>query len=179
MQIVINQIGPEGLEKTCRLDEQWLATVLAGAGTVDFRPVAPCDVQVRAERSGVGVRLQADFRLPLLADCAACLEDFRLEVPVRFDIQMKPRPAGLPPPPVEQELKAEDLDEYFYEGDSIDVGQVLHEQVVLALPLYPRCSPDCLGLCPQCGANRNREPCSCREQAVDPRWAALRNLTGK
>ena len=39
-------------------------------------------------------------------------------------------------------------------------------------PSVPLCRPDCLGLCPTCGADRNEEPCTCAEPG-DPRWAAL------
>lgn len=179
MYLELSQIGPEGLEKTYHLAKSWLAEVLAGAGTVDFRPAGDCQVQLRAERVATGVHLRGGGTLQLVADCAACLEDFALELPLMIEMQLRPRPPALPEPPVELELSSEDLDEAFYDGDAIDVGRILHEQIVLALPLYPRCRPDCLGLCPQCGANRNREPCSCQDQVVDPRWAALRNLAEK
>jgi uncharacterized protein len=39
------------------------------------------------------------------------------------------------------------------------------------------CKPDCKGLCPRCGANRNRQPCTC--VGDDPRWEALANLRGR
>jgi len=47
------------------------------------------------------------------------------------------------------------------------------EQIQLAIPGRLLCRPDCRGLCPQCGADRNTEPCRCEERTIDPRWAAL------
>ena len=46
---------------------------------------------------------------------------------------------------------------------------------VLAIPYAPLCKDDCLGLCAQCGADRNVAPCGC-EKPIDPRFVALQGL---
>jgi uncharacterized protein len=56
---------------------------------------------------------------------------------------------------------------------------VLREQVLLSLPVRTLCKPDCKGLCPRCGANRNLQPCSCDEGPSDPRWEALTGLRSR
>jgi uncharacterized protein len=56
--------------------------------------------------------------------------------------------------------------------DHIDLEPMVHDAVLLELPPAPLCRPDCAGLCPWCGANRNLAPCSCVAPS-DPRWAAL------
>jgi uncharacterized protein len=38
------------------------------------------------------------------------------------------------------------------------------------------CRPDCLGLCPECGADRNTGPHDHPDAAIDPRLAALADL---
>ncbi|WP_462326175.1 YceD family protein [Desulfobaculum sp.] len=58
----------------------------------------------------------------------------------------------------------------------LDAGAILWEQFVLALPVKPLCSPECKGLCPQCGINLNTGECSCESESGDPRMAALRGL---
>ena len=60
--------------------------------------------------------------------------------------------------------------------DQIDLEQPLRDLVVPDLPIVPLCDPDCLGLCPSCGANRNEGHCGCDATLPDPRWDALRNL---
>lgn len=70
------------------------------------------------------------------------------------------------------ELADDDLDVYGYDGEEIDLTPLFRDQVVLAVPFAPLCREDCKGLCPQCGADRNLEPCNCKPP-VDPRWAAL------
>jgi uncharacterized protein len=64
----------------------------------------------------------------------------------------------------------------FYEGDGIELNDVLREYVLLALPMQRLCSENCNGICPVCGQNRNQRQCQCRTAAVDDRWAALKQL---
>jgi uncharacterized protein len=67
-----------------------------------------------------------------------------------------------------------DLDEDAYPmaGDVVDLEPLARDAVLLELPLAPLCSPDCRGLCPQCGANWNLTACDCGP-AGDPRWSVL------
>lgn len=58
---------------------------------------------------------------------------------------------------------------------SIDVTDVVRQNVLLALPLAPRCRDDCRGLCPRCGADRNQVDCGCEDDDIDPRLAPLRD----
>jgi uncharacterized protein len=62
------------------------------------------------------------------------------------------------------------------EGDLIDLEPILRDAVVLALPLSPLCQEDCAGLCVECGARLADDP-GHQHDAVDPRWAALLDLT--
>ena len=54
-----------------------------------------------------------------------------------------------------------------------DVRPALREELLLAVPEYPVCRENCLGLCAKCGTNLNQGPCTCGPEP-DPRWAALR-----
>ncbi|HEV2361328.1 MAG TPA: DUF177 domain-containing protein [Acidimicrobiales bacterium] len=64
---------------------------------------------------------------------------------------------------------------YVLDGDFLDLLTIVHDACILELPLAPLCSADCLGLCPECGSNRNTAPCTCMP-AGDPRWSALSGL---
>jgi uncharacterized protein len=68
------------------------------------------------------------------------------------------------------------LDVAVYEGDKIDLGELVREQIILNQPEQVFCREDCKGLCEKCGANRNLIDCKCEEKEIDPRWAALKNL---
>ncbi len=58
----------------------------------------------------------------------------------------------------------------------LNVGSLLWEQLLLAMPVKPLCREDCLGLCPKCGKNRNLGPCDCVPDEGDPRLAVLKTL---
>ncbi|RKX30915.1 MAG: DUF177 domain-containing protein, partial [Verrucomicrobia bacterium] len=52
----------------------------------------------------------------------------------------------------------------------------LREALVLRIPIYPLCREDCRGLCPRCGANLNREQCTCAPEEAESRWDVLDKL---
>jgi len=79
-------------------------------------------------------------------------------------------------PGQELELQDADIDLGFYEGDGMELTDVLREQVLLDLPSQTLCATGCKGLCPVCGVNRNEQTCACTTRIPDERWAALRQL---
>lgn len=68
-----------------------------------------------------------------------------------------------------------DDDAYEIVQDFVDLEPLAHDAILLELPLAPLCRPDCAGLCPICGNDRNESLCSC-VAPVDPRWATLDGL---
>lgn len=73
-------------------------------------------------------------------------------------------------------LHGDELEFSIYNGNDIDVSEIVREEILLNLPNHFVCKEDCQGLCLKCGANKNLKPCSCEEKEIDPRWAALKNL---
>jgi len=69
-----------------------------------------------------------------------------------------------------------DPDAFELVGDQLDLRPVVREVVLLDGPANPLCRPDCAGLCPTCGVNRNETACSCAAPPADHRWAALDGL---
>jgi uncharacterized protein len=59
---------------------------------------------------------------------------------------------------------------------TIDLEQVLRDETALSIPLAPLCSADCRGLCPTCGTDLNREPCSGHADESTSPFGALRHL---
>ena len=62
------------------------------------------------------------------------------------------------------------------EGDTVDLTDLLVQDIISSLPIQPLCSEDCKGLCQECGANLNRETCDCDKEQVNERFAALKDL---
>lgn len=73
----------------------------------------------------------------------------------------------------EHELKEDELGVLTVAEEVLETDPILLEQLQLNVPMKPLCRPDCRGLCPVCGADRNEGGCSCGEPAGDSRFAAL------
>lgn len=58
----------------------------------------------------------------------------------------------------------------------VDIGGDMREALLLKIPAYPVCSPECRGLCPQCGQNLNKGLCSCRAPEKPSPWDDLNQL---
>jgi len=117
-------------------------------------PIA--DVVLEAVLGGVSVT--GTVSAPWAGECRRCL------APATGVLQLKVR-----------ELYTEDGDgdeTYPLVDDEVDLEPLVRDAVLLELPQAPLCRPECRGLCPTCGADRNEEVCGC-ERPRDPRWGAL------
>ena len=113
---------------------------------------------------------------PAEADCTRCLKPVEHRLAIDFTISfVTPEDFAADK---EREVAAEDLATDVLDSDSVDLKDVIREQILLELPEKVLCTPDCKGLCPQCGADRNLLDCKCDEREIDPRWAALKKLKG-
>ena len=123
---------------------------------VPERATAVAEVVLESVLGGVSVT--GTVSAPWVGACRRCLTPASglLRLPVR-------------------ELYTEDGDgeeTYPLVGDELDLEPLVRDAVLLELPQAPLCRPDCRGLCPFCGVNRNEEACGC-EAPPDPRWGAL------
>ena len=117
-------------------------------------------------------RLQAQVAL----SCGRCLEGFNLALDQELDLFYLPHEAGQEQEEEDEvELSDRDVVVAYYEGDRLDLGDVIREQLYLTVPLSRLCREDCLGLCPHCGVNRNQQACGCpaEEASLSP-FASLR-----
>ncbi len=76
-----------------------------------------------------------------------------------------------------EDMPTDNDEAYGYEGDELDLAPLVHDAIFLELPLTALCKEDCLGLCAQCGVDRNESPCDCAAP-IHPRWAKLSELLG-
>jgi uncharacterized protein len=156
-------------------DRTYPAEVLAMAGE-DFRLVAPVHLVLDVRKDSRKVRLTGRLETTLECDCSRCLEPFAVPVDVAIDSIFLPADQNTGGGEDEREIQEDDLGVGYYRDDQIDLGDVMREQFLLALPMKPLCGDACKGLCPECGVNRNREDCGGHEGWVDPRLEPLRRL---
>ena len=71
--------------------------------------------------------------------------------------------------------KNEDDWTFLLQGDEADLSDIAATAFVLNLTSKFLCSPDCKGLCAQCGKNLNEGDCGCKPEP-DPRFAVLQQL---
>jgi uncharacterized protein len=55
----------------------------------------------------------------------------------------------------------------------VDLEPVVRDAAVLTMPSVPLCTPDCAGLCVDCGGKWADLGPDHRHETIDPRWAAL------
>ncbi|RMF84894.1 MAG: DUF177 domain-containing protein [Nitrospinota bacterium] len=108
--------------------------------------------------------------------CSRCLETFRLPLELAIEGLFLPAPSHWDP--AADFFRADEgaVDTYYYREGRIDFGELIHDQICLALPLKPLCRETCQGLCPHCGQNWNEGRCECREEYIDPRFEILKKL---
>jgi uncharacterized protein len=120
------------------------------------------------------IRLRGNFSGKFEVPCARCVEPVKIPLAAEYDLIFRPVEADSEAP--ERSITAPETEIGYYQKDSLLLEDVLREQVLLSLPVRTLCKPDCKGLCPRCGQNRNLEVCSCEEGPSDPRWEALAGL---
>jgi uncharacterized protein len=154
--------------------EQVYQPEAVGSENDDYAIVAPVSLVFDIDKDKDKFHLVGRVKTTLEMPCSRCLEAFRFDVDAPFDLRYQPHAEHHGAD--ERELEADDVDTAFYENDEIDLGQLIHEQFYLALPMKPLCKDDCKGLCPNCGTNLNKATCDCDFTWNDPRLAALRAL---
>jgi uncharacterized protein len=136
------------------------------------RLVSDAEVEGSASRKGEEVRVRGKIVTEVELLCDRCLASSRAPLEIEFDTRFIPQSSAAGDAE-NVELLADDLGLAAYEGDSVDVDELVHEQILLALPSRNLCREDCKGLCPKCGSDLNAGACSCEQGETDPRWAAL------
>ena len=139
-----------------------------------YRVVAPVHLVMDVVRERDTYRVTGRVQTRLELECGRCIESF--EVPVDSAFELRYVPAAANAGEGEREVAEDDLTTAFYRDEQLNLGELMHEQFVLALPMKPLCSETCRGLCPQCGTNLNRASCDCSPAWNDPRLAALEGL---
>jgi len=149
-------------------------------------------LEVRFEAVSDGVLATGTATAPLAGECARCLapltssvtagfQELYLYADERHDKHDKHDRHGRYDKHDKHdrydEHEEQDDDERHLDGDLLDLEPALRDAVVLALPMSPLCREDCPGLCAECGAPlADAGPGHQHDEAVDPRWAALKQL---
>ena len=157
-----------------RVDRSCPAAAFAIRPSDEYAVADEVALAFRVRKDGDKYRVVGRVRATLRLSCCRCLEPFEVPSDIGVDLLYLPQSANQGEG--ESEVSYEDLSTAFYRDEQIDLGQMVREQFELALPMKPLCQADCRGLCPVCGTNLNREPCTCETSWSDPRLAVLESL---
>ncbi len=139
--------------------------------------MGPLKIEARLQQGDLTGEYVAEGRSSFEAslDCGRCLEAYSFANDSAFHIRFRSRPA-VSAEDEEVEIGDDEFDVEFYSEREIPLRDLAFEQIQLAIPMKALCQEGCLGLCPKCGANRNRESCRCESSPVDDRWGALQGI---
>lgn len=164
MKIVLSDITDEGLDLAFQ----------EALSSEEFKLLSPARVTLRVEKIGAEVVAEGKVRTSIELQCSRCLRSFAKDLDVNINVVYHP---------VEElkgeekhEIKDDELDMGFYEGDELDVLDLVTEQILLNVPMKPLCCESCKGICPKCGADLNVAPCACESRETDPRLEILKKL---
>ncbi len=139
------------------------------------KPLGSTALKLHATREGEEVLLRGTISASVQLDCDRCLTSFSAPITQSFDllyVQLNKNRVAQE----EHELGDDDLSISYFQGQFINLDDLVREQIQLALPMARLCLENCRGFCQECGVNLNEDQCSCKVEQIDPRWAALKGL---
>lgn len=149
---------------------------MAATGACQF----PSPIRVRLHLRWVREMIEAEgtVETDVRMACRRCMTPHKTPICRRVTVHYTREPPDLSEADTGDgvELSADVIGMIPFSGDTIDLDEMIQEQVVLSVPPWPLCRPDCQGLCPQCGADLNRETCECEAPVLDDRFAVLKTL---
>lgn len=155
----------------------------SGAGVRQSSPLHAEGVAELLANTEGEVRIKGRLRVDMESECDRCLG--RAEFPLDCGFDLFYRPSALLDADEELAIDEGEAEMGFYQGAGMELEEILQEQILLLLPMRRVCSPDCKGICPVCGGNRNETACQCQVELApdvepaDDRWSALRKISGR
>ncbi len=126
--------------------------------------LAPLTGKFKASRTARGVFLKGNLRSILEIECSRCTDNFQTPVALPLEDHYFLRDEA---PPGEFTIADDGI---------LDLGPLVRELAITAVPIQPICKEDCQGLCVTCGQNFNHGTCDCEVDDIDPRMAVLKQL---
>ena len=133
-------------------------------------PAVSGDIRQKGRRALVTGRVTGRAQV----ECDRCLKLVELPIDSHFKLEYVRTEDYRAQQAVE--LTEEDLDLSVFDGEALDIDELVKEELLLAVPDHVLCSESCKGMCAVCGVDKNSTDCGCETQRVDPRWAGLKEL---
>lgn len=116
---------------------------------------------------GTDVHVRGSLSVPVRLSCGRCLRPFIYNVESEFYVDCTHEiKTGASAGHQEHRLYGEELNLHFYQGEMLDLSEIIAHQVYLETPMAPLCQEDCEGLCPTCREAFNTPACSCLRKTI-------------
>jgi uncharacterized protein len=172
LSIKIREIPEHGADLDVALSRPFLKDALEGMDA-DLTH-SHVNARVHVMRTGDNVFVSGQLQGEVELSCVRCLRQARVGIEVPLKLTATPHLDG---ESVADDEVEDDVDYFTHDGETVELGGVLREALILGLPMTALCRPDCRGLCPVCGGDRNQSACGCEPPGLeDPRFAALKGL---
>jgi len=145
------------------------APVVLGTDVIGVPEGNEVELELSFESVSDGIWVSGTVKAQAVGECGRCLDT------VRLDVDTAVQGLFMFPDSHREGDEDETEDVHEFDGETIELEEVVRDAVATSLPYTPLCSPDCPGLCDQCGARLRDEP-DHEHDAIDPRWSALKNL---
>jgi uncharacterized protein len=126
--------------------------------------VGPVNVALAITRSGLRLLVTGSVSYRAKLECAMCACEYECD----FDEPVTAEFLSCDEVPEEAGRNSECADGGGLHGNWLDLLPMVRDAIHLAVPIAPRCRPDCRGLCPECGADLNKGSCECAPAGTVP-----------
>lgn len=139
------------------------------SGEVLFFP-EPLTIQGTMSNVGEVLVLNATVQGFVCLECGLCTERYLYPQGFPFEARLS------------RTADPDDPDTFVYQGDTVELEDIVLEYLLLNLPIQRKCKEDCRGLCPDCGVNLNADKCTCSDngerdldEGIDERLKVLKD----
>jgi uncharacterized protein len=172
MQRLIMELSAISHEGT---SQRFTSTGIAlGIVAPELAVVRPVAIECQFYKVNHEIIVQGTLRSAARLTCSRCAEEF--EQPLMVDLDAVYLPLHEVSSERAKELEEGVADVYAYAEEVIDIAEMVHDKLLLSIPLQPHCRAGCKGLCPTCGVNRNGVSCQCAEEKLGSPFELLKGL---
>jgi uncharacterized protein len=174
MRVRVDEIPESGRTLRFHWEQDRLSRFVPPDDPFSLNLLHPVNVVLNLERHPDHVRITGKIEGHLKVGCHRCLKPFPLLLNEAVDIYLIEKDRMTKDG--EKELEPDETFYEFFDGEVIEVDQLVAEQIFLALPVKVLCSEQCRGICPGCGANLNEEECRCKADRRKSPFERLKSM---
>lgn len=130
------------------------------------------NIDIKLYKIDTEIYLNVKFRTKISIECVSCLNEAEKIIDDEFDVMYLSEREYLE---YEESLKSDNeydykdtIKEVLEKNTYIDITKIVKEHIIVATPLYPKCSENCEGL--------EEKKIYEKENDIDPRWQQLLNI---